>query len=228
MGPNEEILHPVFTPPRALSVSPRSQHRNMSSPAIAEMKPLGVALTNSFHQINARRPGSSAELPGQLPQHPLATDFVSGRRWTLEERWNLPRLEKTVFDGSRHTWADTRNPESTQFFLCFGLVEPTTRPALWMSSPDFVHGSPTEANRMDNDPERPTPPMSAPRTSETRVLRLKEVCKVTGLGRSFIYQLQAEQQFPHSIKIGLRAVGWLEGEVRAWIEHRTRVSRHKS
>jgi hypothetical protein len=34
------------------------------------------------------------------------------------------------------------------------------------------------------DPENPTPPFFVPRTSETRVLRLKEVCKVTGLRRS--------------------------------------------
>ena len=81
---------------------------------------------------------------------------------------------------------------------------------------------------MDNDPQHPTLQKAAPSSLQPRVLRLKEVCKVTGLGRSFIYQLQAEQQFPHSIKIGVRAVGWLEGEVRAWVEHRTRISRPKT
>ena len=80
---------------------------------------------------------------------------------------------------------------------------------------------------MENDPQNPKP-QSFSTVGQSRVLRLKEVCKVTGLGRSFIYQLQAEDQFPHSIKIGVRAVGWLEGEVRAWVEHRTRVSRNKS
>jgi prophage regulatory protein len=59
------------------------------------------------------------------------------------------------------------------------------------------------------------------------VLRLKEVCKVTGLGRSFIYQLQAEHRFPHSIKIGVRAVGWLEGEVQEWLNTRVQISRSK-
>jgi len=43
---------------------------------------------------------------------------------------------------------------------------------------------------------------------------------MTGLGRSFIYQLQAEGQFPRRIKIGLRAVGWLEDEVRRWLAER--------
>jgi prophage regulatory protein len=80
---------------------------------------------------------------------------------------------------------------------------------------------------MENDPDS-TRPQSTSSASQSRFLRLKEVRKVTGLGRSFIYQLQAEQQFPHSIKIGVRAVGWLEGEVRAWVESRIRASRQKS
>jgi predicted DNA-binding transcriptional regulator AlpA len=40
--------------------------------------------------------------------------------------------------------------------------------------------------------------------------------------------LQAEGQFPHSIKIGVRVVGWLEGEVQEWLNTRVRISRSKS
>jgi prophage regulatory protein len=80
---------------------------------------------------------------------------------------------------------------------------------------------------MANDPENSTPQTCMPAVSQIRILRLKEVCKVTGLGRSFIYQLQAERQFPRSIKIGARAVGWVEDEVRAWLEGRIRSSRLK-
>lgn len=78
---------------------------------------------------------------------------------------------------------------------------------------------------MNNDPENLTPLPSAPTVSQSRIIRLKEVCKVTGLRRSFIYQLQAEQRFPHSIKLGVRAVGWLEGEVQEWLKDRIRISR---
>ena len=60
---------------------------------------------------------------------------------------------------------------------------------------------------------------------QSRVLRLKEVCKATGLGRSFIYELQAEQRFPPSIKIDVRAVGWLEGEVQQWLNTRVQINR---
>ena len=39
-----------------------------------------------------------------------------------------------------------------------------------------------------------------------QILRLPQVCIVTGLRRSMIYQLEAQQAFPRRIKIGIRAV----------------------
>jgi prophage regulatory protein len=58
-----------------------------------------------------------------------------------------------------------------------------------------------------------------------QVLRLPQVCAVTGLRRSMIYQLESEQRFPNRIKIGVRAVGWVEGEVRMWVAMRIAESR---
>jgi prophage regulatory protein len=58
-----------------------------------------------------------------------------------------------------------------------------------------------------------------------RILRLAQVRAVTGLGRSFIYQLQAQKQFPQRIKIGVRAVGWVEAEVLQWVTQRIAQSR---
>jgi len=81
---------------------------------------------------------------------------------------------------------------------------------------------------MDDNSENPTAQTSAATSSASRILRLKEVCRVTGLGRSFIYQLQAEQRFPRSIKLGVKAVGWLEHEVQDWLNTRLRISRSKS
>ena len=52
-----------------------------------------------------------------------------------------------------------------------------------------------------------------------QVLRLPQVCKVTGLCRSMIYQLETDQRFPRRVKIGVRAVGWVEGEVQEWLAH---------
>jgi prophage regulatory protein len=57
-------------------------------------------------------------------------------------------------------------------------------------------------------------------TSHQRILRLREVRALTGLGRSFIYQLQAEGRFPQRVKLGVRAVGWVEEEVQRWLGDR--------
>jgi prophage regulatory protein len=53
-----------------------------------------------------------------------------------------------------------------------------------------------------------------------RILRLPEVERVTGRRRSAIYEGVAEETFPAPVPLGARAVGWLEDEVAAWIEHR--------
>lgn len=63
------------------------------------------------------------------------------------------------------------------------------------------------------------------RTSRVQMLRLPQVCRVTGLCRSMVYQLEAEQRFPRRIKIGLRAVAWVEEEVQAWLTKRIETSR---
>ena len=49
----------------------------------------------------------------------------------------------------------------------------------------------------------------------SRLLRLPEVLARTGLSRSRLY---ADLTFPKSVKIGDRAVAWVEDEVQAWID----------
>ncbi len=80
---------------------------------------------------------------------------------------------------------------------------------------------------------------SAPKPSETELrraevprhpttehaLRLPQVCQVTGLRRSTIYQLQSERRFPQRIKLSDRAVGWLEREVQDWLAQRIESAR---
>ena len=58
-----------------------------------------------------------------------------------------------------------------------------------------------------------------------RILRLPEVKKLTGLSRSTIYLRMANQEFPESISLGGRAVGWLERDINKWIEERIEQSR---
>jgi prophage regulatory protein len=63
------------------------------------------------------------------------------------------------------------------------------------------------------------------RDPSERALPLRQVSQLTGLGRSMIYQMQAEGRFPQRIKLGARAVGWLESEVRDWLATRIETSR---
>ena len=57
-------------------------------------------------------------------------------------------------------------------------------------------------------------------TRKIQFLRLPEVIKLTGLCRSSIYQMEAEERFPHRVPIGLRAVGWVESEIQDWLRRR--------
>lgn len=57
------------------------------------------------------------------------------------------------------------------------------------------------------------------------ILRLPTVKGRTGLSRSTIYLHIQEGLFPAPIKLGARAVGWLESDVNDWISARVAASR---
>ena len=50
-----------------------------------------------------------------------------------------------------------------------------------------------------------------------RLLRIGDVTAITGLGKSSLYQLQAEGKFPQSVRLSSRAVAWPASRVAAWI-----------
>lgn len=50
------------------------------------------------------------------------------------------------------------------------------------------------------------------------ILRLPAVKLRTGLSRSSIYLRISNGEFPSSISLGGRAVGWLEEDVNDWLE----------
>jgi len=53
----------------------------------------------------------------------------------------------------------------------------------------------------------------------TKLVRLNAVKAITGRSRSSIY---ADAKFPRPVKIGPRAVAWVEHEIRAWVDARIR------
>lgn len=57
------------------------------------------------------------------------------------------------------------------------------------------------------------------------ILRLPVVKKRTGLSRSSIYLRMANNEFPASISLGGRAVGWLEKDINEWLEDKIEQSR---
>ena len=58
-----------------------------------------------------------------------------------------------------------------------------------------------------------------------RILRLKDVIRLTGLSRSTIYAEIAKDNFPKQVKLtGARSVGWHEGSIDNWISSRELAS----
>jgi prophage regulatory protein len=55
---------------------------------------------------------------------------------------------------------------------------------------------------------------------QTIILRLPEVRKRVGLGRSSVYALIQRGEFPRPIRLSQRAVGWCAAEVEQWIAER--------
>ena len=58
-----------------------------------------------------------------------------------------------------------------------------------------------------------------------KILRRREVEARTGFARSTIYLKVSQGEFPKPIKLGARAVGWLEGEIEEWLDEKVERSR---
>ena len=59
----------------------------------------------------------------------------------------------------------------------------------------------------------------------TKILRLPEIIALTGLSRSTVYNRVATGNFPTSILLGGRSVGWVASEVDAWLHNQIMASR---
>jgi len=55
-----------------------------------------------------------------------------------------------------------------------------------------------------------------------KLIRIKDVITITGISRSYIYQLCNDNLFPKSIQLipGGSSVAWVEGEIIQWINER--------
>ncbi|EAA7598292.1 AlpA family transcriptional regulator [Salmonella enterica] len=64
--------------------------------------------------------------------------------------------------------------------------------------------------------------------AKTTFIRLPEVIKRTGFGKTWIYELIKAGRFPSQVKAGIRAVAFIESEIDEWIEATIRNSRQNA
>lgn len=67
-----------------------------------------------------------------------------------------------------------------------------------------------------SDPRPSSSASAASQTSPPDFLRLPDVMRVTGLARSTVYRLMAEDGFPAPCRLGRRAVGWRSDDIARW------------
>lgn len=57
------------------------------------------------------------------------------------------------------------------------------------------------------------------------LIRKRAVLERTALSNTSLYRLIAKGEFPKPIKLGPRAVAWVEEDIQEWIESRIAASR---
>ena len=62
--------------------------------------------------------------------------------------------------------------------------------------------------------------MTAPVSTPNQMLRMPTVMQLTGLARSTIYALMAENKFPRQIKVSENTAAWLASEIDAYLDER--------
>ena len=58
------------------------------------------------------------------------------------------------------------------------------------------------------------------RDYDDRLIRMPEVQRLTGLGRSSLYAMARDGRFVRPIKLSERASAWPESKVKAWVAQR--------
>jgi prophage regulatory protein len=59
----------------------------------------------------------------------------------------------------------------------------------------------------------------------TRLIRVDEVLRLTGLAKRTMYQEISAGRFPSSVPISTRAVGWSEEDVNNWIKEKIALAK---
>lgn len=73
---------------------------------------------------------------------------------------------------------------------------------------------------MDKDIRWVPAPRASAESSAALFLRIGSVMRITGLGRSTIYRLMADDQFPQPVRLTKRVVAWRRVDLEQWGEAR--------
>lgn len=68
------------------------------------------------------------------------------------------------------------------------------------------------------------PPQPADTNTMTLFLRISVVMRLTGLGRSTIYRMMAEDSFPQPVRLTRRLIAWRRADLDRWTETRPQVT----
>lgn len=66
------------------------------------------------------------------------------------------------------------------------------------------------------------------KNKNAKLIRMPEVLNRTGFCRAWIYRLIEQKRFPEPIKLGERAIAFIESEIDMWIENTINLSRSKA
>jgi prophage regulatory protein len=73
-------------------------------------------------------------------------------------------------------------------------------------------------------PSQPETQRQAKEVHAPVFVRMAAVVRMTGLGRSTIYRLMAEDKFPSPVRLAKRAVAWRRVDLEVWSAGRPTVS----
>jgi prophage regulatory protein len=76
------------------------------------------------------------------------------------------------------------------------------------------------STRPDSAPRSHSARPAVPPAQPDKLIRIKTVCELTGLGKTSVYSIP---EFPKRVVLSRRAVGWKLSEVQAWIASRSTV-----
>jgi len=63
--------------------------------------------------------------------------------------------------------------------------------------------------------------------NEIRMLHLRDVMKICGLGRTSVYDAIQRGEFPAPVSLLTRAPRWIHQEIQAWLSQQIKISRGK-